>query len=446
MKQANEVIPWTVTDISIRPYDGYWSMNPSLHYDGQTWRCVLRCTDYAMPDGKTIRSHKARSAGIQTKNAMVVFDPASWKPIQIYKMHERDDHPRTPCANVGYEDMRIFRTDKGGLQGVAASLHLERDRRPTDGGAHNHPPEQVLVSFDEEYNIIGARPIRGDSFSGMPQKNWAPFDGCAEPRFLYSIVKGKMFDERGAVHGDAAMAHPSTNALPLLNVRPQSAPAPSLEDRERQERETREEREKQELMEARERQRKREEREQAARRMRPDLHLRTSTGNAVVRGRRVSHDSVTTRPSYTASRPTSARPSSANAASSRPYHIHNANTDSGSRVLGTGRTILPKYEGLRGGTQLVRVADDAWLGIGHEMKYLNNLKMYWHTWYLVNSRGALTATSEPMKLASNRIEFAAGMAIDGDRVVVSFGVDDMECKIAETSLAAVMGTLRPIER
>lgn len=32
------------------------------------------------------------------------------------------------------------------------------------------------------------------------------------------------------------------------------------------------------------------------------------------------------------------------------------------------------------------------------------------------------------KLASSSIEFAAGLAIDGDRVVVSFGVDDMECR------------------
>jgi hypothetical protein len=442
MKQAQDVIPWTVTDIAIRPYDEMWSMNPSIHFDGQIWRCTLRCTDYAMPNGRTIRSPKSRPAGNQTKNAMVIFDPASWKPIKIYKMHERDDHPRTQCANVGYEDMRLFRTDRGGLQGIAASLHLKRAAHPAGGGTHHQPPEQVLLSFDENYDIVAAEPIRGDWWSGIAQKNWVPFDDCAEPRFLYSIAKGTLFDDRGAAHGDAARVRPSTNALPLLNVRPQSAPAPSLEDRERQERETREEREKQELMEARERQRAREEREQAARRAKSDLHLRTAAGSAVVRGRRVSHDSVTTRPSYTVSRPSS----SANAASSRPYHIHTANTESGSRVLGTGRTLMPKYEGLRGGTQLVRVADDAWLGIGHEMKYLNNLKFYWHTFYLVDSKGQMKAASAPMKLASNGIEFAAGMAIDGDRVVVSFGVDDMECKIAETSLAAVMGTLRPIER
>ena len=108
-----------------------------------------------------------------------------------------------------------------------------------------------------------------------------------------------------------------------------------------------------------------------------------------------------------------------------------------------GRSVHT-YAGLRGGSQLVRVAEDTWLGVGHEMKFLNGKKHYWHTFYLVDSRGKMTRVSEPMKLAPNGIEFAAGMAIDGDRMVVSFGVDDMECRIGETKLSAVMEILRPV--
>src|SRR5271154_3664988 len=100
MKDAKDVIPWAVTDISIRPYDGYWSFNPSIHFDGATWHCVLRCCDYAMPDGVTIRSKTARPTGQQTKNAMVIFDPASWKPISIFKMLEKDDFPRVSTPHV----------------------------------------------------------------------------------------------------------------------------------------------------------------------------------------------------------------------------------------------------------------------------------------------------------------------------------------------------------
>jgi hypothetical protein len=108
--------------------------------------------------------------------------------------------------------------------------------------------------------------------------------------------------------------------------------------------------------------------------------------------------------------------------------------------------LLPRYEGLRGGTQLIRVDDDAWLGLGHEMKFVSGKKYYWHVFYLVDSQGVMKAVSEPMKLATNGIEFAAGMAVDGDRIVVSFGVDDMASRLGETCLSAVMEKLQTIDR
>jgi len=209
MKDAKDVIPWKVTDISARPYDDFWSFNPSVHFDGSTWRCVLRCCDYAMPKGVTVRSKSARPTGQQTKNAMVILDPESWKIVQVFKMHEKDGLPRESVAHVGFEDMRIFKTEKGGLQGIAASLHLKRDRKSTDGNSPRQPPEQVLLSFDASYDIVGAQPIRGDGWSGTPQKNWVPFDHVIEPRFLYSIDKGTLFGDRGAVHGQDATARSS---------------------------------------------------------------------------------------------------------------------------------------------------------------------------------------------------------------------------------------------
>lgn len=419
MKDAKDLLPWHVTDISFRPYDGFWSMNPSIHFDGSLWRCVLRCCDYAMPGGVTIRSKGARQTGQQTKNAMAILDPRTWRASQIFKMAERDGAPREAgCAHTGYEDMRIFRTDAGGLQGIAASLHLRRARHSSQaGGARNQPPEQVILSFDGDYNIVGAHPIRGDGWSGTPQKNWVPFDGALEPRFLYSIGKGTLFDAHGRVHGDDALVRTSASssaaeetsevraeveagALPVETF--QEAPSPSERPPER----------------PRERSRSR------------PRDLRTFRGGGdvrIVRGRRLSLDANATRPT-SAARGGLTRVAHGATHSSRS-HTH------GTRVHGG-------YAGLRGGTQLVKVGADAWLGVGHEMKFVHSRKFYWHTWYLVDARGKVTATSEPMKLASNGIEFAAGIGIDGDRVVVSFGVDDMECKIGETSLAAVMALLR----
>jgi hypothetical protein len=421
MKAAQDVIPWKVTDISIRPYDGYWSFNPSIHFDGETWRCVLRCCDYAMPDGVTIRSKSARMAGQQTKNAMVIFDPKSWTAVQVFKMHENDNLPREACPHVGFEDMRLFRTDKGGLQGIAAALHLKRNREPrsaaSDALPQHQPPEQVLLSFDKDYDIVDAHPIRGDGWSGTPQKNWVPFDHCAEPRFLYSIDKGTMFGDRGTLRADEARVSPSIRGfgVPTTTIAAQVAPPLKPTPQDHAARELR-----------------REDKAQQAKR--PDRKTRIRGGDVrIVRGGRIKLDTMTSRPS--------SRPSSR---SSRTVPMRS--TDDSTRVMGSGRMLLPTYSGLRGGTQLVRVADDAWLGVGHEMKFVSGKKYYWHVFYLVDARGKMTATSDSMKFAPSGIEFAAGIAIDGDRVVVSFGVDDMDCRLGETNLSAVMEILRPIER
>ena len=363
MKRADEIIPWKVTDISLRPFKEMWSMNPSIHFDGKLWRCVLRCSDYAMPGGTTIRSSKAKPGASRTKNAMGIFDPARWKPVEIYKMREDDDLPRAPSGSVGYEDIRIFRTDKDGLQGIAAALHLQsRDRR-------KQLAEQVLLSFDEEYNVVEAQPIRGSSWSSSPQKNWVPFDHCAEPRFLYAIDKGTIFDDQGAVSAREAQVRPSTRARRSYEPDDRAI-------------------------------RRAQERAQEAEHDRERAERRKKRDGESSRGRVVS-----------------------------PLVVEPLN-----------------YEGLRGGTQLVCVGDDAWLGIGHAMRFVDKRKYYWHVWYLVDSRGKMKSASPPMKLAPNNgIEFAAGMAIDGERVVVSFGVDDMECKIGETKLSAVLELLQPIK-
>ena len=336
-------------------------MNPSIHFDGHVWRCVLRCTDYAMPDGVTVRSARATPGESRTENAMVIFDPTSWRPIEIYKMREEDDLDRAASRSLGYEDIRIFRTDSGSLQGLAAALHLRRD----DLG--KQIPEQVVLSFDERYDIIDAKPIRG-AWSASPQKNWVPFDHCETPRFLYSIDNAVLFDTHGELSARDSRVSPSKRAQRFHEAE-----------------------------------------------------------GWVIRTARERADQV----EYERTRAANEREIPRAAPKPRPAQKP-VNAD----VVG--------YEGLRGGTQLLRVDDDAWLGIGHAMKFVENLKYYWHAWYLVDSRGKTKAASVPMKFASNGIEFAAGMAIDGERVVVSFGVDDMECRLAETKLSAVLELLLPI--
>jgi hypothetical protein len=359
VNRVGDLIPWRVTDISFRPFKGMWSLNPSIHFDGSIWRCALRCADYAMPNGVTIRSDRARDGQARTKNALVIFDPKDWRPLEIYKMREHDRLPRAETDSWGFEDIRLFRTDQGDLQGIAASLHLQRP-----GRSRKQLPEQVLLSFGADYDIVDAQPIRGEAWSTTAQKNWAPFDGCAAPRFLHSIFTGRLFDGRG----ELLDGEDGVRGADRSHGRPH---APGGSARER----------------AKER----------------------ALENMQVRSRNERE---------------------------RERHVH--------RVLEAPALDHRVCEGLRGGTQLVRVSDDTWLGLGHEMSLVRNRKFYWHVWYLVNAKGKLIAASERMKLVTNGIEFAAGLALDGDRVVVSYGVDDMEARLGETSLAAVMALLRPI--
>ncbi len=211
---AQDLFDWHVTKVPVKPYQDRWSFNPSIHFDGEIWRMAVRCADYGMPGGVQIRGPNADRFGVQTANVMVHLDPKTWKPVEIFPMHELDGLPRNKCGNRGFEDVRIFRTASGGLQGIAASSHLERD-----SASGQYPPEQVLLTLGDgeseapRYGIIAAQPIRGTTWGG-PQKNWSPFDGADEPRFLYSIDRGMVFGVDGPI------AEPELAAPPIVSAAP----------------------------------------------------------------------------------------------------------------------------------------------------------------------------------------------------------------------------------
>jgi hypothetical protein len=153
---------------------------------------------------------------------------------------------------------------------------------------------------------------------------------------------------------------------------------------------------------------------------------------------------VTPRPTAPAS-PLVTRPGR-NAAEVRLFGRPTAATVQGSKdPLGSRR-----HDELRGGSQLVALPDGRWLGVGHEMTFSHGRwsKFYWHTFYALNPGGKLLERSPPLRLSGDHgIEFAAGLAIDGDRdrLVVSFGTDDHEAWVAETTASAVLALLRPVD-
>lgn len=326
-------------------------MNPSVHFDGGTWRCVIRCANYAMPGGTAIRANQG-SVYTVSKNAMLILDPDTLRPTKVYRMPERDGYPRVPSSVMaGYADMRLFMTELNGryqIYGIAAASHLGRLDQLPSIASKQHSVEQVIVTLDQStYEIMEAMPLRG-AWSSAHQKNWSPFDGFKDPRLVVNIDRGRIHNELGPV---------TENETATMSTRP----------------------------------------------------LRTeATGGAQVQKR-----------SYVT------------------------------------------YRGLRGGTQLVYVGDrlgellgrhvegGAWISLAHDVRYLSSGKFYWHVLYAIDVRGNMLAMSRPFKLdIAHGIEFAAGLAIDhvedGPRAVISYGVDDIECKLGVTSLEALLGLLEPV--
>lgn len=337
-------------NISVSPFgSGWWSFNPSVHHDrvAGRWRCVLRCANYTLPGGVPKLSPDARAGKAQTRNAVALFDPCTLELSGLREMRELDDAPRAPtCQSLGYEDMRIFRTERDGLSGIATALQLNLE--------HPSVPEMVLCQLDSACDVVSATPLRG-AWSHRPQKNWSPFDGTREPRLLYSIERGIVMGGEGPLSGP-----------PPANV---SSPRPNA-------------------------------------------------AVAAVASRCGVEVKVTVNGQPRTSHPPTPAP-------------------------------VPGSTELRGGSQLVEIGDDLWLGIGHEMKLLppRRTKFYWHSLYACDGDGRMVLRSSPFKLSpTHGIEFAAGLAVD-DRggVAISFGTDDHESWIGVTCLDAIMKVLHPID-
>lgn len=328
-----DVLPWIVQPLETPKPDGWFAFNPSIHWDGQVMRCAIRVADYGMPGGAVVtRTPGTSTTHVKSKLVMAVLDPDSLRVTFAKLAGEHDGQLRAPCSSAGFEDVRIFCTESYGLCGIAASLQIAMP-----SGESAKAVEQVLLTFDRELDIVSARPIRGGSWSGSAQKNWSPFDGTPDPLFLYSIERGTLFDELGALDG---------------------------QDRERTEPKPK-----------------------------PKTHVRPMINAAA------------------------------------------------------GSYVTRAYQGLRGGTQLVYLGDaygdgqSLWLGCAHEMRIVSGRKLYWHIFYAVDQTGKFVRRGPCVKLAAEGIEFAAGLVVMGDRVLVSFGVDDSECRIGTTSLTALLQTL-----
>ncbi len=217
MENIENLVPgWRIENVSLRPFPGFYSFNPSVSYDGESWRMVMRNADYCAPFG-VVKANMAKGGRCTTRNVIVELDSVTFKPIGAAEMLERDGLKKYQASCMGYEDMRLFWTVKDGPMGIATTMQL------------SDTPKQEIVTcrFDESWGIVDVRPIRG-AWSEAPQKNWVPYEGVLSPRFLYSIERGLLFSEDGPIDLDMGSERkPSTEPAaktPAVQRTAQQAP------------------------------------------------------------------------------------------------------------------------------------------------------------------------------------------------------------------------------
>ncbi len=95
---------------------------------------------------------------------------------------------------------------------------------------------------------------------------------------------------------------------------------------------------------------------------------------------------------------------------------------------------------LRGGSQAVRI-DGGWIYVAHEVSMFDSGSIYLHRFVRIGDDFTVQSVSEPFCFVDRQIEFAAGLAIDGGRLLVSFGTMDRQAWIARFDTAAVLAAL-----
>jgi hypothetical protein len=128
------------------------------------------------------------------------------------------------------------------------------------------------------------------------------------------------------------------------------------------------------------------------------------------------------------------------------------------RELITVRDLNDEIKNFRGGSNLWELGDSTYLAIGHKtyikkIEYFSSrrfgvvgaeLRNYEHRFARYDYYGKLIQLSEPFQFISGGIEFAAGLVVLDNQVVVSFGKNDVASYLASINLDKVMEMLRDV--
>jgi predicted GH43/DUF377 family glycosyl hydrolase len=108
----------------------------------------------------------------------------------------------------------------------------------------------------------------------------------------------------------------------------------------------------------------------------------------------------------------------------------------GGYLLSRRGATTPLVKRCRGGSQLVPF-DGGWLGVVHEVCYVGHQRVYEHRLVWLDESLRLSKVSPWFALHTPRvIEFAAGIAVKENNVVISYGLHDAEAWLCELPVSA----------
>jgi predicted GH43/DUF377 family glycosyl hydrolase len=96
---------------------------------------------------------------------------------------------------------------------------------------------------------------------------------------------------------------------------------------------------------------------------------------------------------------------------------------------------------LRGGSQAVRV-DEGWLVIVHDVSFSGSSRTYLHRFVMFDDKLTLVSMSDPFYFEKSGIEFCAGLAQLGGKLVASYAINDGSARFGIFDLNRVRKKLR----
>lgn len=177
-RSAAEVFPgFAARPIQFSCDPPFSPMNPSVHFDGERWRCLVRTVNYRIDDG---RYYGPGGNEIRTRNYLLELT-GGLDTERAVEMRDDDPTPRSDFPVHGFEDCRLFFVDGRPLATATVCDFTPHGAR-----------EIALLSLDpNDYRVLRARTLRG-AWSAHHQKNWMPFVERAPAgdrlRVLYSTL------------------------------------------------------------------------------------------------------------------------------------------------------------------------------------------------------------------------------------------------------------------